>query len=97
MHPAHHCLQGGALLCSQPTPPLVVILSVVLQVLSLDVSPEELIITKLSFLLHLEGKTARDADGHCHVFLLKNNVQDSVTGEWSKVCACGLKEPVETL
>ncbi|XP_046839996.1 DNA repair protein complementing XP-C cells-like [Xenia sp. Carnegie-2017] len=44
-----------------------------------------------------EGKTARDADGHCHVFLLKNNVQDSVTGEWSKVCACGLKEPVETL
>ena len=42
-----------------------------------------------------EGKTARDADGHCHVFLPANNVQDPVTGEWSKVCACGLKEPLE--
>ena len=46
-----------------------------------------------SFLL--EGKTARDTDGHCHVFLPANHVQDAVTGEWSKVCACGLKEALE--
>ena len=42
-----------------------------------------------------EGKTARDSDGHCHVFLPENHVQDAVTGEWSKTCACGLKEPLE--
>ncbi|CAB3998693.1 DNA repair complementing XP-C cells [Paramuricea clavata] len=44
-----------------------------------------------------EGKTARDDDGHCHVFLSANHVQDPVTGEWSKTCACGLKEPLEVL
>ena len=42
-----------------------------------------------------EGKTTRDSDGHCHVFLPENHVQDAVTGEWSKTCACGLKEPLE--
>ena len=42
-----------------------------------------------------EGKTTRDSDGHCHVFLPANNVKDPVTGEWSKVCACGLKESLD--
>lgn len=44
-----------------------------------------------------EGKTSRDTHGHCHVFLPSNNIQDPVTGEWSKMCSCGLKEPVEVL
>jgi hypothetical protein len=48
-------------------------------------------------LFHSEGKTARDVDGHCHVFLPANHVKDPVTGEWYKTCACGLKEPLEML
>ncbi|XP_068713927.1 DNA repair protein complementing XP-C cells homolog [Montipora foliosa] len=43
------------------------------------------------------GKTSVASDGHCHVFPKSGHKQDSVTGEWTKSCSCGLTLPFEKM
>lgn len=44
-----------------------------------------------------EGKSSVTGEGHCHVFPKSGHKKDTVTGEWTKSCACGLTLPFEKM
>ena len=44
-----------------------------------------------------EGKSSVAGEGHCHVFPKSGHKKDSVTGEWTKSCTCGLTLPFEKM